>query len=81
MNGRQHEEALQRLYALGMPQMKKELDSRAISFENPTGARGASGTAHGGRKGSPNRRLSPGERVVFQYTTSSTKLQKKLGVA
>jgi thioredoxin reductase (NADPH) len=23
---------------------------------------------------------SPGERVVFQYTTSSTKLQKKLGV-
>lgn len=25
--------------------------------------------------------ISPGERVVFQYTTSSTKLQKKLGVA
>src|SRR6218665_2896041 len=25
--------------------------------------------------------VSPGERVVFQYTTSSTKLQKKLGVA
>ena len=24
---------------------------------------------------------SPGERIVFQYTTSSTKLQKKLGVA
>ena len=24
--------------------------------------------------------VSPGERVVFQYTTSSTKLQKKLGV-
>jgi thioredoxin reductase (NADPH) len=24
---------------------------------------------------------SPGERVIFQYTTSSTKLQKKLGVA
>ncbi len=24
--------------------------------------------------------ISPGERVVFQYTTSSTKLQKKLGV-
>ncbi|MDB5536035.1 MAG: hypothetical protein JWQ65_910, partial [Devosia sp.] len=23
----------------------------------------------------------PDERVVFQYTTSSTKLQKKLGVA
>lgn len=25
--------------------------------------------------------VSPGERVVFQYTTSSTSLQKKLGVA
>jgi thioredoxin reductase (NADPH) len=25
--------------------------------------------------------ISPDERVVFQYTTSSTKLQKKLGVA
>lgn len=25
--------------------------------------------------------IAPGERVVFQYTTSSTKLQKKLGVA
>ncbi len=24
--------------------------------------------------------ISPGERIVFQYTTSSTKLQKKLGV-
>jgi thioredoxin reductase (NADPH) len=24
---------------------------------------------------------SPGERIIFQYTTSSTKLQKKLGVA
>jgi len=41
------------------------LDSRAISFENPTGARGAGGMAHGGRKGAPNRRLSPGERVVL----------------
>jgi thioredoxin reductase (NADPH) len=27
------------------------------------------------------RYISPGERVVFQYTTSSTSLQKKLGVA
>ena len=25
--------------------------------------------------------VSPGERIIFQYTTSSTKLQKKLGVA
>jgi D-arabinan exo alpha-(1,3)/(1,5)-arabinofuranosidase (non-reducing end) len=41
------------------------LDSRAATFENPTGARGAGGAAHGGRKGAPNRRLRPGERVVL----------------
>lgn len=41
------------------------LDSRAVTFENPTGARGAGGRAHGGRKGAPNRRLQPGERVVL----------------
>jgi hypothetical protein len=41
------------------------IDSRAITFENPTGARGAGGTAHGGRKGAPNRRLHAGERVVL----------------
>jgi Protein of unknown function (DUF2961) len=41
------------------------LDSRAATFENPTGARGAGGTAHGGRKGAPNRQLEPGERVVL----------------
>lgn len=41
------------------------LDSRAATFENPSGARGAGGTAHGGRKGAPNRRLEPGERVVL----------------
>ncbi len=41
------------------------LDSRATSFENPTGARGAGGQAHGGRKGAPNRQLEPGERVVL----------------
>ncbi|MEO8695740.1 MAG: glycoside hydrolase family 172 protein [Acidimicrobiales bacterium] len=40
-------------------------DSRALSFENPTGARGAGGTTHGGRKGAPNRRLEQGERVVL----------------
>src|SRR5262245_18156289 len=42
-----------------------ELDSRAVSFENPTGARGAGGTAHGGRKGAPSRRIEAGERVVL----------------
>jgi hypothetical protein len=41
------------------------LDSRAITFENPTGARGAGGTAHDGRKGAPNRRIRGGERVVL----------------
>ncbi len=35
------------------------------------GADGAGRQAH----------VSPGERIVFQYTTSSTSLQKKLGVA
>lgn len=41
------------------------LDSRAVTFENPTGARGAGGTAHGGRKGAPSREVAPGERVVL----------------
>ncbi len=41
------------------------LDCRAVSFENPTGARGAGGTAAGGRKGAPSRRLEPGERITL----------------
>jgi D-arabinan exo alpha-(1,3)/(1,5)-arabinofuranosidase (non-reducing end) len=41
------------------------LDSRAVTFENPTGGRGRGGAAHGGRKGAPNRTLQPGERVVL----------------
>jgi hypothetical protein len=39
--------------------------SRAATFENPTAAKGAGGTAHGGRKGAPWRRLDPGERVTL----------------
>lgn len=39
--------------------------SRSISFENPSGARGAGGTKHGGRKGAPARRIEAGERVVL----------------
>ena len=39
------------------------LDSRAITFENPTGARGAGGASFGGRKGEPQRLLQPGETV------------------
>lgn len=41
------------------------LDTRAISFENPSGARGAGGQALGGRKGAPNRVLEPGQTVVL----------------
>jgi hypothetical protein len=41
------------------------LESRSISFENPTGARGRGGTAHGGRKGAPHRRVAPGERLTL----------------
>jgi D-arabinan exo alpha-(1,3)/(1,5)-arabinofuranosidase (non-reducing end) len=41
------------------------LDSRAVTFENPTGARGAGGESHGGRKGAPSRRIGAGERVVL----------------
>jgi hypothetical protein len=51
------------------------LDSRAATFENLTGARGAGRTAHGGRKGAPNRQLEPGERVVladFDVTPESS---------
>ncbi|HVH17204.1 MAG TPA: glycoside hydrolase family 172 protein [Myxococcota bacterium] len=38
---------------------------RTISFENPTGARGAAGRSAGGRKGAPNRFVAPGERLTL----------------
>ncbi len=38
---------------------------RTVSFENPSGAKGAAATAHGGRKGAPFRMIAPGERVVL----------------
>ena len=41
------------------------LDCRAVTYENPTGQRGAGGQACGGRKGAPSRRLASGERVVL----------------
>ena len=41
----------------------QRLDSRSISFENPTGARGSGGTAAHGRKGAPSKVLKPGETV------------------
>ncbi|WP_208025741.1 glycoside hydrolase family 172 protein [Amycolatopsis acidicola] len=41
------------------------LDSRSVTFENPTGERGAGGAAAGGRKGAPSRMVQPGERVLL----------------
>jgi D-arabinan exo alpha-(1,3)/(1,5)-arabinofuranosidase (non-reducing end) len=41
------------------------IESRAITFENLTGQRGAGGTAHGGRKGAPDRQVQAGERIVL----------------
>jgi hypothetical protein len=41
------------------------LDCRACTFENPTGARGAGGSAAGGRKGAPFKELAAGEEVTL----------------
>ena len=41
------------------------LDCRAVTFENPTGERGAGGKASRGRKGAPARYVKPGECVVL----------------
>lgn len=41
------------------------LDSRACTFENPTGARGAGGAEANGRKGRPFKELEPGELVTL----------------
>jgi hypothetical protein len=41
------------------------VQSRTVSFENPTGAAGTAGAAHDGRKGRPSRTIDPGERVVL----------------
>lgn len=41
------------------------LDSRAVTFENPGGERGAGGQREGGRKGRPAKFIQPGERVVL----------------
>lgn len=38
---------------------------RTLSFENPSGAKGAAGALHAGRKGAPSKILEPGERVVL----------------
>ncbi|MGH2759972.1 MAG: DUF2961 domain-containing protein, partial [Actinomycetota bacterium] len=41
------------------------LDSRAVTFENPTGERGAGGRAAGTRKGAPSKRLAPNEKLTL----------------
>ena len=38
------------------------LDSRAVTFENPTGDAGAGGQSHGGRKGAPSRLVNRASR-------------------
>ena len=48
-----------------LTRVRPTVERRAITFENPTGARGAGGTAAGGRKGAPSRMVAPGERVVL----------------
>jgi Protein of unknown function (DUF2961) len=41
------------------------LDSRSVSFESPTGARGSGGQTHGGRKGRPSATVASRETVVL----------------
>jgi hypothetical protein len=48
-----------------LSRIDQSLDSRAATFENPTGARGAGGSECGGRKGRPMRTLEAGETVVL----------------
>ena len=38
-------------------------ETRSITFENPSGEKGRGGTTRGGRKGSPNKMLKPGEKI------------------
>ena len=41
------------------------IDSRSVSFENPTGARGSGGRAGAGRKGAPAVSIAPGETILL----------------
>src|SRR6266545_2268098 len=41
------------------------IDSRAATFENPSGDRGAGGTTHNGRKGRPCKIIKAGQRVTL----------------
>jgi hypothetical protein len=48
-----------------LSQLPSGLQSRSVSFENPTGAKGAGGTSYNGRKGSPNVIFMPGASIVL----------------
>lgn len=54
--------------------LEPRIESRSISFENPTGEKGAGGKAASklgvGRKGSPAKELAPGETVTLCGTGS-----------
>lgn len=46
-------------------QVDTSVETRSVSFENPTGAKGSGGSEAGGRKGAAFRRIEPDERVVL----------------
>ena len=48
-----------------LTRVPKGVESRAVTFENPTGARGAGGTVANGRKGAPFQLIDAGQRVVI----------------
>src|SRR5688572_20877251 len=55
----------------------ERIDSRSVSFENPTGARGLGcmSMLHGTRKSKAGRTLSPGEKVVLADIKGPGKLR------
>jgi hypothetical protein len=57
------------LLALDPTSIDLRFDSRSVSFENPTGARGAGGQASHGRKGRPLYILDPGEKKTLADLT------------
>lgn len=52
-------------YSQALYEVPDNLQSRWISFENPTGAKGAGGQASEGRKGSPSKTIKAGETVTL----------------
>lgn len=46
-------------------------DSRSISFENPSGARGSGGVSGGGRKGNPSKIVPPGASIDLAVIRAS----------